>query len=290
LLPDHLKPWAEILHDSWPDEAGPLPDENAVARAQQLGAGLGRKYGLAWVMFSRPEGASRKEIIAACGAPQFNNARQAQQARKLDFMIGERNGRGKVYFMGAPGSYPGGPNVVPADEDDEEPAFPQNLILYGPPGTGKTFATVELVLEILDREYLRIHRLDRKALKKRFDALIEVGDVRFVTFHQSFSYEDFVEGLRADRGDDGQLQYIVEDGIFKSLCDAAAARITQQAEAPVDLTGRRVWKMSLGNTLGSDAYIYDECIENNYALLGYGAIQIFRVARAAMKYSSGLNP
>ncbi len=197
-------------------------------------------------------------------------------------MVGDGKQRGKVYYMGLPGSHPGGADVISASDvkidDDEElqdeeygaSSFPLNLILYGPPGTGKTFTTIELALEILDGEFLQAHRKNRGALKARFDALNKAGDVRFVTFHQSFSYEDFVEGLRADRDDDGQLKYDVEDGVFKRLCSAAAARVTQQEKAPIDLGGRRIWKMSLGNTLGSDAYIYDECIENGYALLGYG--------------------
>ena len=147
---------------------------------------------------------------------------------------------------------------------------PTNLILYGPPGTGKTYATIELALEILDPLFLETKRDDRQAMKARFDELSAAGDVRFVTFHQSFSYEDFIEGLRAERDDDGQLNYVVADGVFKSLCNAAAARVTLQIDARVDLTGRLIWKMSLGNTLGSDAYIFDECIEKNYALLGYG--------------------
>ena len=145
-----------------------------------------------------------------------------------------------------------------------------NQILYGPPGTGKTFAVVELALELLDPTFLEANHSDRAALKKRFDELSLSGDIRFITFHQSFSYEDFVEGLRADHDADGQIRYSVEDGIFKILCDSAAARITQQAPPPLDVEGRRVWKMSLGNTLSSDAYIYDECIQNNYILLGYG--------------------
>jgi len=64
---------------------------------------------------------------------------------------------------------------------------------------------------------------------------------------------------------------VIEDGVFKSLCNSAAARVTRQTDAPIDIEGRRIWKMSLGNTLGDDAYIYDECIENGYALLGYGS-------------------
>lgn len=147
---------------------------------------------------------------------------------------------------------------------------PLNQILYGPPGTGKTYATVEAALEVLDPIYLAEHASDRTALKARFDSLMSAGHVRFVTFHQSFSYEDFVEGLRAENGDDGQLRYEVVPGIFKSLCDAAAVRVTRQADAPLDLTGRRIWKMSLGNTQGGEAYIYDECIEQGYALLGWG--------------------
>lgn len=149
---------------------------------------------------------------------------------------------------------------------------PLNRILYGPPGTGKTYATVDAALEVLAPEFLHENRSNRAALKAQFDALASAGHVRFVTFHQSFSYEDFVEGLRAETGEDGQLRYEVVDGVFKSLCDAASARVTVQAEAPIDLSGRRVWKMSLGNFQGSDAYIFDECIDKGYALLGYGRV------------------
>ncbi len=58
-------------------------------------------------------------------------------------------------------------------------------------------------------------------MKSRFDELAADGHVEFVTFHQSFSYEDFVEGLRAESGEDGQLRYAVVDGVFKKLCTSA---------------------------------------------------------------------
>ena len=156
--------------------------------------------------------------------------------------------------------------VPPMDKID----MPLNQILYGPPGTGKTYATINEALRILDPEFLKDHADKRAELKSRFDSLVAAGHVRFVTFHQSYSYEDFVEGLRADNGENGELRYEVVDGVFKNLCDAATAKITQQAEAPIDLTKRKIWKMSLGNSLGWDAYIYEECILNNYVLLGYG--------------------
>jgi 5-methylcytosine-specific restriction protein B len=91
-----------------------------------------------------------------------------------------------------------------------------------------------------------------------------------VTFHQSFSYEDFVEGLRAESGEDGQLRYEVVDGVFKNLCTTAMAKVTQQEVAPMDISNRRIWKMSLGNIHGSDSYVFDDCKAGNCALLGYG--------------------
>ncbi|SOZ73761.1 conserved hypothetical protein [Cupriavidus taiwanensis] len=164
-------------------------------------------------------------------------------------------------------------SAVPIQHMNQSP--PLNQILFGPPGTGKTYETINAALEILAPEFLAANRDDRAAVKRHFDAQVAAGHVRFVTFHQSFSYEDFVEGIRAESNEDGQLTYSVVDGVFKSLCEAAGARVTKQAEAPLDLKGRRVWKMSLGNTLGSDAYIFDECIDKGYALHGYGGLTDF---------------
>jgi len=90
-----------------------------------------------------------------------------------------------------------------------------NQILYGPPGTGKTYSTVNLALEVLDRTGKHTEINSIKKLKEKFPKQVE-----FVTFHQSFSYEDFVEGLKAE-SDGGNLSYSVEDGVFKLICENA---------------------------------------------------------------------
>lgn len=146
-----------------------------------------------------------------------------------------------------------------------------NQILYGPPGTGKTYNTINKALEIVDPEYLENNIDDRLSLKERFDELKGQGQIGFVTFHQSFSYEDFVEGLKAKSNNETKnIEYTVEEGIFKKMCSAAASKVTAGSRNALSIGDRRIWKMSLGNTLEDDDAIYEECISNEYTLLGYG--------------------
>ena len=79
-------------------------------------------------------------------------------------------------------------------------------------------------------------------------------------------------GIRCElhAGEPRPFERILEDGVFKLICASAAAKRASARAAQIDLSGRRIWKMSLGNTLGNDSYIYDECIEQNHVLLGYG--------------------
>lgn len=142
-----------------------------------------------------------------------------------------------------------------------------NQILYGPPGTGKTYATIEAALEILDPQWLADKRGSRTALKERFDALANDEQIRFVTFHQSFSYEDFVEGLRAESNEEQKLlEYKVEPGVFKRLCDAARTQ-SVQAETGVR-SNPKIWKISINGTGSSTTRNY--CLEHGEARVGWG--------------------
>jgi hypothetical protein len=107
---------------------------------------------------------------------------------------------------------------------------PLNQILYGPPGTGKTYHTINHALAILENktvEAINAEQEDsgRKVLFDRFEGYRQKGFVDFITFHQNYSYEEFVQGLRPVLGKGGEepdaLMFKKEDGIFKRLADLA---------------------------------------------------------------------
>ncbi|EOJ0197529.1 AAA family ATPase [Campylobacter jejuni] len=95
---------------------------------------------------------------------------------------------------------------------------PLNQILYGSPGTGKTYHTIDKALEILGEN---LESRDEK--KAKFDEYVKNGQIVFTTFHQSYGYEEFVEGIKPSLNSDenSQINYKVKDGIFKELCKKA---------------------------------------------------------------------
>lgn len=107
--------------------------------------------------------------------------------------------------------------------------IPLNQILYGPPGTGKTYHTIDKALEILcERGEIDSIPQERDEKKALFNECMEQGQIGFVTFHQSYGYEDFVEGIRprlSGENDESQIsekmEYEIKDGIFKSMCKKA---------------------------------------------------------------------
>lgn len=138
--------------------------------------------------------------------------------------------------------------------------IPLNQILYGPPGTGKTYSTINETLEILtsekykdsfvleienkieskmdteaitreniirilekakdDTESFVSSKEDRKILNEVFKAFRTKGQIEFVTFHQSYSYEEFVEGIKPSVKN-GTVIYETKNGVFKNLCKKA---------------------------------------------------------------------
>lgn len=100
---------------------------------------------------------------------------------------------------------------------------PVNSILFGPPGTGKTYQTINRALSILQGIPVSALSKDREAVQEQFRQFQTDGRVGFVTFHPSFSYEDFVEGLKPVIDEaKGNLKYEVQPGIFKTMVVHAA--------------------------------------------------------------------
>lgn len=101
-------------------------------------------------------------------------------------------------------------------------------IFYGPPGTGKTWAASREAVRVVDAQaYETASRSSNPgtAIVKEHERLVAEGRIVWVTFHPSFSYEDFVEGYRPTTDKRGRLIYRAVDGPFKQLCDAARADI-----------------------------------------------------------------
>ena len=126
---------------------------------------------------------------------------------------------------------------------------PLNTILYGPPGTGKTYAMFRRCVEICDQPG---DGLTPARIHARYSGLLEEGRVEFITFHQSYGYEEFVEGLRPEtEGDGGGFRLVVRDGVLKRVSERARSAPAAHPEK------RRFFKVAL-----NDPKVLQECMED----------------------------
>ena len=157
-------------------------------------------------------------------------------------------------------------------DDNHKKEYALNTILYGPPGTGKTYSSILRAVEIIEGDS---SDKEDKTIKSRFDELVKKGQISFITFHQSYSYEDFVEGIRPCMPRDGAPTdgtYECRDGVFKKLCNLAKeVKAVTLEESSVNLEKVQIWKMSLGDTNNPlDDHIYPDCIEGRFIAHGFG--------------------
>lgn len=159
-------------------------------------------------------------------------------------------------------------------DENKELKMAKNMILHGPPGTGKTYSSVQYAVAIIEEKPI----FDVKAenytdVFKRYSKYKEDGLVRFVTFHQSYGYEEFIEGIRPvlsteeDPEIGREISYEIHDGVFKDFCSKAGIPV---GEENVDLgigKSPTVWKVSLGGT--GDNPVRQDCLENNYIRIGW---------------------
>lgn len=115
---------------------------------------------------------------------------------------------------------------------------------------------------------------DYSAVFSRYLKYKDDGLVAFTTFHQSFGYEEFIEGIRPvvsieENAETGrEIQYEVHDGIFKSFCDKAGTPIDRGTSLDLGIgKSPSVWKVSLEGT--GENPTRSECMENNHIRIGW---------------------
>ena len=110
--------------------------------------------------------------------------------------------------------------------------FPLNTILYGPPGTGKTYNTILRAAQIIENRVIDSYGEALEVFKANLHDKIE-----FITFHQNYSYEDFIQGLRPEtKEENDQLKFKKSDGVFKIIADRALSNIKESEKAPEELS------------------------------------------------------
>ncbi|MFK7933381.1 MAG: McrB family protein [Saprospiraceae bacterium] len=161
-----------------------------------------------------PDGGSFKEFYA--GLPGTNFKATAKQYQEIVSLIEQND------LVAEPqAEY----RVIPKIQ------HPLNQVFYGPPGTGKTYRAISQAVAIIEKRPLaEVEIEERSAIRARFEEYVQMGRVFFLTFHQSFAYEDFVEGIKPVV-QNGQVLYGVEDGIFKQICHEARRLLLQEVIA-----------------------------------------------------------
>lgn len=163
------------------------------------------------------------------------------------------------------------------DDEEEEMKvktdIPLNTILYGPPGTGKTYSTIKYAVSICDPDYAAKHEEYADYLA-RFNELKSEGRIAFTTFHQSYGYEEFIEGIKpvvsseesSDAGNAG-IEYSIESGVFKKFCEKAAIPTSNNTKDYGFNENPTVWKVSLYGS--GDNAVRSECLGQGHIRIGW---------------------
>ena len=135
-------------------------------------------------------------------------------------------------------------------EDDT----PKNQILYGPPGTGKTYTTKELAVRTIYPSFNIEEENYREEILETYQKLVNEGQIVFTTFHQSLGYEDFIEGIKPETNDKGQITYQVKPGLFKQFCEKAEEGsetiddVIEQFKQEIIDNGEKILKTATGKS------------------------------------------
>ena len=150
----------------------------------------------------------------------------------------------------------------------------KNIILYGPPGTAKTYNTVKYAVAIIEEKSIEdieaeVAKEGYNAILKRYRQYKENKQIAFTTFHQSYGYEEFIEGIKPVLDDDNEnAKYTIEPGIFKDFCDSAKnLKLTSKMGENIISDNPTIWKISLEGA--RDNITKRECFESGHIRIGW---------------------
>lgn len=147
---------------------------------------------------------------------------------------------------------------------------PKNLILYGPPGTGKTYHTVIYAVAIIENKPLQeVEREPYEEVACRYKDYKAAGLIEFTTFHQSYGYEEFVEGIKPVMDNDSEnLKHEISSGLFKSFCERAGDPVIKREKQDIGINAApTIWKVSLEGTGNNPTR--SECLKNGHIRIGF---------------------
>lgn len=114
-----------------------------------------------------------------------------------------------------------------------------NTILYGPPGTGKTYNTVNYAVAICEGKTLEeVEGEDYSDVFMRYIDFKKKGRIVFTTFHQSYGYEEFIEGIKPITDKSGNISYEIKNGVFRDFCKNAKKLLQTSGQSIFD----DIWK------------------------------------------------
>ena len=145
-----------------------------------------------------------------------------------------------------------------------------NTILYGPPGTGKTYNTVNYAVAICENKNIEdVQSEEYEKVLQRYNELKKEGRIAFSTFHQSFGYEEFIEGIKPIVDEEKKdIEYTIAAGIFKKFCITAAKKaIIATEDMPNVSNNAKVWCVLLDKRDISD--LKKKCFEEGSIRIGW---------------------
>ncbi len=162
--------------------------------------------------------------------------------------------------------------IIEKEQEKTMNGFGLNTILYGPPGTGKTYNTVRIAVSICEPG-LNVDEMEYEDVFAKYKELKKEGRIEFTTFHQSYGYEEFIEGIKpvmvsADNDNQSKdIQYDVVPGIFKTFCKNAKKVTISTNGATVEKTNPKVWCLMLDGT--GESKLKNHCFTNNEIRIGW---------------------